>query len=118
GSGGDQLVSSAVGRTMIVEDRQLVELPAGGGGVFAGDTGLAKRIGFQADAAGDGIDRQIIQAIGAKLAGHSVEFLISGPWPFHESRSKEFADRGHIDAVKTRRQDRWASDADMDLPRP
>ena len=60
----------AIGGAFILLD--LVEVLAGLTGVVAGDAGAAEAFGGQADGAGDGLDREITEAVGAELLGHPL----------------------------------------------
>ena len=50
----------------------LVESVAGRGGVGAGDARAAEPLGRQADGAGQGVDRQVAQAIGPQRLGQAL----------------------------------------------
>src|SRR5438132_390416 len=78
---------------------KLIELFAGRRGVLAREASAAKVVGFDADAAGDGFDGQVIQGVRVEFGRHGGLFGVGRPRAFHEPRREQLAHRGHVNAV-------------------
>ena len=84
-------------------------------GVFAGDARLAKMVCRKIDGASDRFDGQIPERIAFELRGHVALDFVGQHAVIEELGGVQFVDGGHIDAVKARRDDGWASDANVNL---
>ena len=110
--------AGAVGFADVVQG-DLIELLAARRGILAGDAGLAELIAVGRDGAGDRLDRQIAERIGAQRARPSRPALPrSAGRPCRNLRREQLADRRHVDAVEARRDDRRAGHADVNLAGP
>src|SRR5262245_31265998 len=74
-----------VAAVTVVDERELMELLAGGSGIVPSEAGAAQAFFRQADAASDGLQREIEEAVGAQLGGHAVLLGLGEPAAFHES---------------------------------
>src|SRR5207237_31392 len=95
--------------------RELIQLLAGGRGVFAGDARLAEVAGVQPNGACDGINGQIAQRVRAQGSRHLRLNIGVDLAALQEFGGEQLVDRRHVDAVKARRNDWRAGDADVDL---
>src|SRR5207247_1620155 len=86
---GGQLVGAAGGGAVARAQRELVELLAGGGGVLAGDAAAAQVGGVQADAAGDRLQGQVGERVGAQVGGHEGLLRLGGAAALHEARGEQ-----------------------------
>ena len=86
--------------------------------VIARKAGPAQLVRRVIQSPGNRIGRQVAQRIGAQFARHRGKRLFFWPPLLHEPRREQFRDRRHINAVKTRRDNRRASHAHMNFSGP
>src|SRR5215475_2068745 len=90
----------------------LVEVLPGRRGVVAGDAGAAEALRREADRAGDGLDREVAQALGSEFPGQALlgrdGDAVAGQ--VDERGGKQLVLTGHVDTIVARRDDRGTGD--------